>query len=82
MVNRTAVLVAAVMSLLVLPDLVFAQGTISGVVRDETGAVLPGVTVQAASPALIEGSREVVTDSSGNTPSSTCARGPIPSRSR
>ena len=65
MVNRTAVLVAAVMSLLVLPDLVFAQGTISGVVRDETGAVLPGVTVQAASPALIEGSREVVTDSSG-----------------
>jgi hypothetical protein len=31
-----------------------AQASIAGVVRDTSGAVLPGVTVQAASPALIE----------------------------
>ena len=38
---------------------------IAGVVRDTSGAVLPGVTVEAASPALIEKVRAVVTDSSG-----------------
>jgi hypothetical protein len=44
-----------------------AQGTsaIAGVVRDTSGAVLPGVTVEAASPALIEKTRTVVTDSEG-----------------
>jgi len=50
-----------------LPGLATAQGTstISGVVRDASGAVLPGVTVEAASPALIEKARTVVTDSAG-----------------
>ena len=43
----------------------FAQGTLAGVVRDSSGAVLPGVTVEAASPALIEKARTAVTDSSG-----------------
>ena len=43
----------------------FSSGTISGVVRDESGAVLPGVTVEAASPALIEKARTVVTDAAG-----------------
>ena len=38
---------------------------IAGVVRDPSGGVLPGVTVEAASPALIEGSRSTVTDSNG-----------------
>ena len=38
---------------------------ISGVVRDASGAVLPGVTVEAASAVLIEGSRSSVTDSGG-----------------
>src|SRR5216684_4513280 len=42
-----------------------ASGGIAGVVRDSTGAVLPGVTVEAASPALIERVRTVVTDSQG-----------------
>src|SRR6266851_2497086 len=44
-----------------------AQGTsaIAGVVRDSSGAVLPGVTVDASSPALIEKVRTVVTDSEG-----------------
>jgi hypothetical protein len=40
-------------------------GSIAGVVKDTTGAVLPGVTVEAASPALIEKVRSVVTDTEG-----------------
>src|SRR5262249_17322395 len=40
-------------------------GTIAGSVRDATGAFLPGVTVEAASPALIEKVRTVVTDAQG-----------------
>src|SRR5437867_9120861 len=58
-----------VVSPLVLPATLWAQsatsGSIAGVVRDTSGAVLPGVTVEAASPALIEKSRTVVTDSQG-----------------
>jgi len=42
-----------------------AQSAIAGVVKDASGAVLPGVTVEASSPALIEGSRSAVTDSAG-----------------
>jgi hypothetical protein len=48
-----------------LPSAVLAQGAISGVVRDASGAVLPGVNVEAASPALIEKSRTAVTDGQG-----------------
>jgi hypothetical protein len=49
------------------PASAFAQATasIAGVVRDTSGAVLPGVTVEAASPALIEKTRTVVTDGGG-----------------
>jgi hypothetical protein len=43
----------------------FAQASITGVVRDSSGAVLPGVTVEATSPALIEKVRSVTTDGSG-----------------
>src|ERR671919_1083850 len=43
-----------------------AQSAIAGVVKDPSGAVLPGVTVEASSPALIEGSRTAVTDSAGS----------------
>lgn len=42
-----------------------AQSALAGVVKDTSGAVLPGVTVEAASPALIEGTRTAVTDTSG-----------------
>src|SRR6188508_876326 len=48
-----------------LPALVFAQAAISGVVKDSSGSVLPGVTVEASSPALIEKSRSTVTDGNG-----------------
>lgn len=61
---RAATVCACVLVTCVLAS---AQGTsgIAGVVRDTSGAVLPGVTVEAASPALIEKTRTVVTDSEG-----------------
>src|SRR5260221_5121459 len=43
----------------------FAQGTLAGVVKDASGLVLPGVTVEASSPVLIEKSRSAVTDGTG-----------------
>ena len=51
--------------LIVAPSLAYAQASIAGVVRDASGAVLPGVTVEATSPALIEKVRTVTTDGSG-----------------
>ena len=42
-----------------------AQGAIAGVARDASGGVLPGVTVEATSPALIENVRTTVTDGTG-----------------
>jgi hypothetical protein len=53
------------MSMLVPSAAAFAQGEIAGVVKDGTGAVLPGVTVEASSPALIEKVRTFVTDGAG-----------------
>ncbi len=55
------------MVLLLASTTAFAQigSGISGVVRDPSGGVLPGVVVEVASPALIEGSRSTVTDSNG-----------------
>lgn len=61
---------AVLIGLLLLPGWAFAQsqttGAIGGTVRDASGAVLPGVSVEAASPALIEKVRTVVTDDQGN----------------
>jgi len=48
-----------------LPSLAFAQGTLTGTVRDQSGGVLPGATVEASSPALIEKMRTAVTDTTG-----------------
>src|SRR5215510_10431631 len=57
---------AALFGLVLLPAAALAQsGSIAGVVRDTTGAVLPGVTVEAGSPALIEKVRTVTTDEKG-----------------
>src|SRR3954470_7035428 len=50
---------------ILLPSLAFAQGTLTGTVRDQSGAVLPGVTVDASSPALIEKVRTALTDAAG-----------------
>src|SRR6201982_1250175 len=66
--RKTACLVMA-SCLVLLPKLIWGQtqlsGSIAGVVRDTSGAVMPGVTVEAASPALIEKVRFVVTDERG-----------------
>ena len=51
--------------LFLLPAPAFAQATLTGSVRDTSGAVLPGVTVEAASPALIEKVRTATTDGTG-----------------
>ncbi len=59
---RTALLAVAVLA---LPSLARAQASITGVVTDESGGALPGVTVEATSPALIEKTRTVVTDGEG-----------------
>jgi hypothetical protein len=52
-------------ALVCLPASLYAQAAITGVVKDTSGAVLPGVTVEAASPQLIEKVRTAVTDGSG-----------------
>src|SRR5262249_30419468 len=52
--------------LVLLPASALAQtGIIAGVVRDTSGAVMPGVTVEAASPALIEKVRSAISDGAG-----------------
>ena len=58
---------AVLLVLLLLPSSASAQfaGAITGVAKDASGGVLPGVTVEAASPALIEKVRSVVTDDTG-----------------
>ena len=55
----------AAATLTLLPLTASAQSAFAGVVRDESGGVLPGVTVEAASPALIERVRNAITDEQG-----------------
>src|SRR5262245_66082679 len=57
--------IASLAAILFVPTAVFAQASITGTARDASGAVLPGVTVEAASPALIEKVRTAVTDGTG-----------------
>src|SRR5215203_687827 len=59
---RTCLVVAC---LLAVHSTAWAQAIIAGIVKDSSGAVLPGVSVEAASPALIEKVRNTVTDSAG-----------------
>jgi len=59
---------AAIICMILVPATLSAQNTgsaVAGVVKDTTGAVLPGVTVEASSPALIEKVRTTVTDENG-----------------
>jgi len=66
MIRRTSFGVVLVALAWLVPTAVSAQtGILAGVARDTTGAVLPGVTVEATSPALIERVRTVTTDSEG-----------------
>src|SRR5207253_3434951 len=54
-----------VFALALLPSAAFAQASIAGTVKDSSGAVLPGVTVEASSPVLIEKVRSAATDAGG-----------------
>jgi hypothetical protein len=65
MVFRMVNVVTALAGILLIPGVVFAQATIAGVVRDTSASVLPGVTVEASSPALIERTRTAVSDGTG-----------------
>ena len=59
---RTLVVLSAV---LLAPVAAYAQASITGVIKDASGAVLPGVSVEATSPALTEKVRAVVADGTG-----------------
>ena len=64
--HRNASTLVLLIALLIFPAKAFAQNAeIAGVVKDASGAVLPGVTVEVSSPALIEKSRTVFTDGQG-----------------
>src|ERR1700704_4365992 len=63
---RAAVKIVTLLAVLVgIPAVARAQAVIAGTVKDPSGAVLPGVSVEAASPALIEKVRTAVTDGNG-----------------
>src|ERR1700704_172945 len=51
--------------LMLLSGSAYAQATLAGVVKDSSGAVLPGVTVEASSPVLIEKARTAISDGTG-----------------
>src|SRR5687768_9946806 len=63
---RTSACVAVLAACLcAAPSIAYAQAALAGVVKDASGAVLPGVTVEASSPALIEKTRSAVSDGAG-----------------
>ena len=62
LVRRVVFLFAGLM---LLSGSAYAQATLAGVVKDSSGAVLPGVTVEASSPVLIERARSAISDGTG-----------------
>jgi hypothetical protein len=62
---RVSQSLGAAVCLVLVPIAVHAQASIAGAVRDASGAVLPGATVEASSPVLIEKVRSVTTDGTG-----------------
>src|SRR5690349_15135630 len=58
-------ILAGIVCVALIPVAAHAQASITGTVKDASGAVLPGVTVEAASPALIEMVRTATSDGSG-----------------
>jgi hypothetical protein len=65
MCRYVRIVVMVLVWLAIIPTTAYAQASITGVVRDTSGGVLPGVTVEATSPALIERVRTGVTDGTG-----------------
>jgi hypothetical protein len=62
---RVRAVLLAIGFVIALPLGAFAQASISGLVRDSSGGVLPGVTVEASSPVLIEKTRTATSDANG-----------------
>jgi hypothetical protein len=65
LIERSRGTLVVVVVWLLLPSAAYAQAAITGVVRDSSGAILPGVTVEATSPVLIEKVRAVVSGATG-----------------
>src|SRR3954466_505134 len=63
--RKSRQILLVVSMILALPLSAYAQASVAGVVKDASGAVLPGVTVEVASPVLIEKTRSAVTDGTG-----------------
>ena len=76
------ILLLSLVCLVLLPAVVAAQSQINGVVRDESGGVLPGVTVEASSPVLIEKVRSAISDDQGRYNIVDLRPGPYESRLR
>ena len=72
---RTCLVLAC---LLAVQSTAWAQATIAGAVKDSSGAVLPGVTVEAASPALIEKVRTPSPTATAATELKICSRALTP----
>ena len=62
---RMAPAVCALTLVVIFPTVARGQSAIAGTVKDGSGAVLPGVTVEATSPVLIEKVRTVTTNERG-----------------
>src|SRR5947208_7146039 len=63
---RSMIRIAAVLTWVALvPSALCAQVTLAGTVKDASGGVLPGVTVEASSPVLIEKTRSATSDANG-----------------
>ena len=70
------------LGMMVVPCVSAAQvlGTVAGTVKDASGGVLPGVTVEATSPALIEKVRTAVSDGAVDRSSTAASEPPRPTR--
>src|SRR5215472_1496175 len=62
---RRLLKLVALLAPVLVPSAAFAQASIAGTVKDTSGAVVPGVTVEASSPELIEKVRSAVSDGTG-----------------
>jgi Carboxypeptidase regulatory-like domain len=63
--NKRRIVSVGLVAIVLMPAVTLAQSGIAGIVRDTTAAVLPGVTVEASSPVLLEKTRTAVTDEQG-----------------
>ncbi len=63
--RKLCVRLTVALFVLFVPAIALAQGSIAGMVRDTSGAIMPGVTVEASSDSLIEKSRTAITDGAG-----------------